>query len=131
MLQPDEIPQFRGDETPQEAERWLKNVIIATGSFSDSGTLRFIGSQIEDNSPAMRWYEDDEISKTSWTRFQRQFRDRWVQGYPEDHRNRLNGVMTKSIAYECDTPGDNGHIVISSLVLDTEHIDHHICHRNS
>ncbi|KAG8911825.1 hypothetical protein FRC02_006398 [Tulasnella sp. 418] len=80
MIQLDEVPPFKGDESPEEAERWLKTLIIATGSFSNSGILRFLHTRLKENSPAMDWYDGlDEDSKTSWIRFRPLFRQRWIQ----------------------------------------------------
>ncbi|KAG8953581.1 hypothetical protein FRC03_011716 [Tulasnella sp. 419] len=74
-----EILQFSGRESPEDAAVWLNRLIASTGSFSDSGVLRFLGSRLEADSPARRWFDAlDAGIKVSWPLFERKFLERWI-----------------------------------------------------
>ncbi|KAG8915182.1 hypothetical protein FRC02_004641 [Tulasnella sp. 418] len=80
MAQPSEVPRFKGDESPEEAEKWLETFVDSTGSFSDTGIFRLLGRRFATGSPARDWFNSLEGSaKASWEAFEQAFISRWIE----------------------------------------------------
>ncbi|KAG8952996.1 hypothetical protein FRC03_011959, partial [Tulasnella sp. 419] len=79
MSQPGEVSKFTGQESAEEAERWLETFVNSTGSFSDSGIFRLLGRKLPAGSVARQWFDLlEENVKTSWGVFEREFCSRWI-----------------------------------------------------
>ncbi|KAG8911188.1 hypothetical protein FRC02_006743 [Tulasnella sp. 418] len=79
MAQPNEVPRFKGDEEPEEAEKWLEILVESTGSFSDTGIFRLLGMRFPTGSPAQEWFNSLEAgTKASWEAFKQAFHSRWI-----------------------------------------------------
>ncbi|KAG8910741.1 hypothetical protein FRC02_007029 [Tulasnella sp. 418] len=79
MPTPEEIPPFKSNLSPYEASNWLKTLVAATGSFSDSGIFRLLSTKFEDDTAAKKWFDElEDTTKQSWLDFKRDFHTRWV-----------------------------------------------------
>ncbi|KAG8953903.1 hypothetical protein FRC03_011624 [Tulasnella sp. 419] len=79
MPTPEEIPPFKSNFSPDEASHWLKTLVAATGSFSDSGIFRLLSTKFEDDAPATKWYDElEDTIKQSWPAFKREFHITWI-----------------------------------------------------
>ncbi|KAG8919015.1 hypothetical protein FRC02_001988 [Tulasnella sp. 418] len=80
MAQPGEVPNFKGDESPEEADKWLEAFIRSTGSFSDAGIFRLLGRRFPSGTPARDWFGSlDGSAKASWEAFEQAFHSRWIE----------------------------------------------------
>ncbi|KAG8937949.1 hypothetical protein FRC03_007738, partial [Tulasnella sp. 419] len=74
-----DIPRFHGDESPEDAQKWLEQLVAHTGNFSNSGMFRLLVSKFPVGSPARKWYDElDNSVKSSWVDFEHKFTDRWI-----------------------------------------------------
>ncbi|KAG8944546.1 hypothetical protein FRC03_002048 [Tulasnella sp. 419] len=79
MAQTDDIPRFKGEESTEEAEKWLEIFVANTGNFNDSGIFRLIRRKFPSGCSSRHWFEGlDEAARTSWDVFEAKFCDRWV-----------------------------------------------------
>ncbi|KAG8950813.1 hypothetical protein FRC03_012728, partial [Tulasnella sp. 419] len=80
MAQPGEVPNFKGDESPEEADQWLEAFIRSTGSFSDAGIFRLLGRRFPSGTLARDWFSSlDGSVKVSWEAFEQAFHSRWIE----------------------------------------------------
>ncbi|KAG8918907.1 hypothetical protein FRC02_002048 [Tulasnella sp. 418] len=75
----DDIPRFKGEESAEEAERWLEIFVANTGNFNDSGIFRLLRRKFPSGCSSRHWFEGlDEAARTSWDVFEAKFCNRWV-----------------------------------------------------
>ncbi|KAG8911741.1 hypothetical protein FRC02_006434 [Tulasnella sp. 418] len=79
MVQLDDIQPYRGDETPQDSEQWLTNLVECTATYPESVIFRFLLPRLLCAPPVSEWFAGlGDNSKISWTAFQQDFRTKWV-----------------------------------------------------
>ncbi|KAG8910802.1 hypothetical protein FRC02_007002, partial [Tulasnella sp. 418] len=79
MLQVEDIQPFRGDETPEDSEKWLTNLVASTATFSKSLIFRFLLPRLLGAPPVSEWFEGlGDSPKSSWSAFQEEFRTKWI-----------------------------------------------------
>ncbi|KAG8939201.1 hypothetical protein FRC03_006481 [Tulasnella sp. 419] len=79
MLQVEDIQPFRGDETPEDSEKWLTNLVASTATFSESLIFRFLLPRLLGAPPVSEWFEGlGDSPKSSWSAFQEEFRTKWI-----------------------------------------------------
>ncbi|KAG8914649.1 hypothetical protein FRC02_004892 [Tulasnella sp. 418] len=79
MSQPNDIPQFTGKESPEEAEKWLSLLISSTGSFTESGIFRLIRNKFSVGSISRKWFNGlDATVIASWNDFELEFHNQWI-----------------------------------------------------
>ncbi|KAG8924061.1 hypothetical protein FRC02_010673 [Tulasnella sp. 418] len=115
MAQADDVPRFRGEESAEEAERWLEIFIANTGSFSDSGILRLVQRKFPVGSPSRMWFDSlDEAVTTSWKVFEPRFCDRWVASHElEEWKRFKQHQLTEDMIFKEDSNHEITQQVIS------------------